>query len=131
MAGLKMIPIIKTVLKTECGNNASACTFLFSSLGHEGADIGNSSAGVILLVVSLLMLCGLICLVASSALWSHLPVYLVILVGSGLTFIVQSNSFFTSTLTPLAGVGLVSTHFVFKHWHNQHQPFGSIGIKGE
>ena len=53
-----------TVLKTGCGKNSSACTFLFSKLGPEGADIGDSSAGVILLVVSLLMLCGcLICLV--------------------------------------------------------------------
>ena len=34
--------------------------------------------------------------------------YLVMLVGAGLTIIVQSSSVFTSTLTPLAGAGLVS-----------------------
>ena len=34
--------------------------------------------------------------------------YLVMLVGAVLTFLVQSSSVFTSTLTPLAGAGLVS-----------------------
>merc|ERR1712179_652056 len=34
--------------------------------------------------------------------------YLVMVVGAGLTIIVQSSSVFTSTLTPLAGAGLVS-----------------------
>ena len=34
--------------------------------------------------------------------------YLVMIVGAFLTIIVQSSSVFTSTLTPLAGAGLVS-----------------------
>ena len=34
--------------------------------------------------------------------------YLVMLVGAVITFLVQSSSVFTSTLTPLAGAGLVS-----------------------
>ena len=34
--------------------------------------------------------------------------YLAILMGAVLTFIVQSSSVFTSTLTPLVGVGLIS-----------------------
>ena len=34
--------------------------------------------------------------------------YLVMVIGAGLTIIVQSSSVFTSTLTPLAGAGLVS-----------------------
>ena len=34
--------------------------------------------------------------------------YLAILVGAGLTFLVQSSSVFTSTLTPLVGMGVIS-----------------------
>ena len=47
-----------TVLKTGCGSKTHGCTFLFANLGPEGADIGDTAAGVILLTVSLLMLCG-------------------------------------------------------------------------
>jgi len=120
-----------TVLKTGCGSNSAGCTFLFANLGPEGADIGDTGAGVILLVVSLLMLCG--CLIGLVKILNSLlgervreiikngvnkdiPVkylgwvtgYLVMVVGAGLTIIVQSSSVFTSTLTPLAGAGLVS-----------------------
>uniref|UniRef100_F6TQU2 Uncharacterized protein n=1 Tax=Ciona intestinalis TaxID=7719 RepID=F6TQU2_CIOIN len=34
--------------------------------------------------------------------------YIAILVGAGLTFVVQSSSVFTSTLTPLVGMGMIS-----------------------
>jgi len=120
-----------TVLKTGCGGKASGCTFLFANLGPEGADMGDTGAGVILLVVSLLMLCG--CLIGLVKILNSLlgervreiiktgvnkdiPVkylgwltgYLVMVVGAGLTIIVQSSSVFTSTLTPLAGAGLIS-----------------------
>ena len=46
------------MLKTGCGSKTHGCTFLFANLGPEGADIGDTAAGVILLTVSLLMLCG-------------------------------------------------------------------------
>ncbi|XP_077990689.1 sodium-dependent phosphate transport protein 2B-like [Glandiceps talaboti] len=39
---------------------------------------------------------------------SFLTGYLAILVGAGLTMVLQSSSIFTSTLTPLIGVGVVS-----------------------
>ena len=39
--------------------------------------------------------------------------YLAILVGAVLTFIVQSSSVFTSTLTPLVGVGLITVERVY------------------
>ena len=39
--------------------------------------------------------------------------YLAILMGAVLTFIVQSSSVFTSTLTPLVGVGLISVDRVY------------------
>ncbi|CAK8684326.1 unnamed protein product [Clavelina lepadiformis] len=34
--------------------------------------------------------------------------YLAIIVGAGLTFVVQSSSVFTSTMTPLVGIGVIS-----------------------
>ena len=44
-----------TIIKS-CKEDDSC--FLFNMLGPQGADIGDTSAGVILLVVSLVMLCG-------------------------------------------------------------------------
>ena len=104
--------------------------YLWSELGPDGADFGDQGAGVILLVVSLIMLCG--CLIGMVKLLNSLlgdkvkeaikngvnkdiPVkglgwltgYLAMLVGAILTVLVQSSSVFTSTLTPLAGAGLV------------------------
>lgn len=43
----------------------------------------------------------------------HLTGYLAILVGAGLTMLVQSSSIFTSALTPLIGVGVVSLERAF------------------
>ncbi|KAK3095518.1 hypothetical protein FSP39_015589 [Pinctada imbricata] len=39
--------------------------------------------------------------------------YVAILIGTGLTMIIQSSSILTSTLTPLVGVGLLSTERMF------------------
>eukprot|EP00090_Calanus_glacialis_P001344 TRINITY_DN10955_c0_g1_i3.p1 TRINITY_DN10955_c0_g1~~TRINITY_DN10955_c0_g1_i3.p1 ORF type:complete len:539 (-),score=124.86 TRINITY_DN10955_c0_g1_i3:137-1753(-) len=120
-----------TVLKTGCGDDSTVCPFLFANLGPEGANIGDSGSGIILLTVALIMLCGcLICLVKllnsilgervkeiiKNGVNKDIPIkylgwlteYLVMIVGAFLTIIVQSSSVFTSTLTPLAGAGLVS-----------------------
>ncbi|CAL1532379.1 unnamed protein product [Lymnaea stagnalis] len=92
----------------------------------EGSD---AAAGAILLVVSLVLLCVCLVLVVkilSSLLrgaiakiiqrvvnadfpgpFRHLTGYFVILVGAGLTIVVQSSSIFTSALTPLVGVGAI------------------------
>ena len=105
--------------------------FLFNMLGPQGANIGDTGAGVILLIVSLVLLCS--CLMGMVKLLNSLlgekvkeairagvnkdiPVhglgwltgYLAMLVGAVLTVLVQSSSVFTSTLTPLAGAGLVA-----------------------
>ncbi|XP_071100972.1 sodium-dependent phosphate transport protein 2B-like [Haliotis cracherodii] len=98
------------------------CSALFSHLG-----LTDIQAGIILLVVSLVLLCG--CLVAmvkllNSIMKNHVATaikkmvnadfpgkcsfltgYVAILVGAGLTVVVQSSSVFTSTLTPLVGIG--------------------------
>ena len=39
--------------------------------------------------------------------------YIAILVGAGITFLVQSSSVFTSTLTPLVGIGVISIERVY------------------
>ena len=41
--------------------------------------------------------------------------YNAIVVGAVMTFVVQSSSVFTSTLTPLVGVGLISVGIFFIH----------------
>ena len=99
--------------------------FLFNMLGPQGANIGDTGAGVILLIISLVMLCS--CLMGMVKLLNSLlgekvkeairtgvnkdiPVhglgwltgYLAMLVGAVLTVLVKSSSVFTSTLTPLA-----------------------------
>ena len=96
--------------------------------------MGDVAIGLILLVVSLVMLCG--CLMGLVKLLnsllgesvkeviaqyvnrdlpylSWLTGYLAMLLGAGLTVLVQSSSVFTSTLTPLAGTGLVTLERVY------------------
>jgi len=125
-----------TVLKTNCerlqaGEQGPSCHYVFAYLGAEGFNIGETYIGIILLALSLVMLCG--CLIGmvkvlNSLLGSRvktvienvinadIPVrglgwltgYLAMLLGAVLTILVQSSSVFTSTLTPLAGAGLIS-----------------------
>ena len=100
----------------------------------SGSDLGDVGIGLILLVVSLVMLCG--CLMGLVKLLnsllgesvkeviaqyvnrdfphlSWLTGYLAMLLGAGMTVLVQSSSVFTSTLTPLAGTGLVTLERVY------------------
>ncbi|CAG2162207.1 unnamed protein product [Oppiella nova] len=93
-------------------------------------NLSDSITGVVLLALSLVVLCG--CLVLMVKLlhsmlkgqiaivikktmnrdyqfpYSILVNYLAILVGCILTILVQSSSIFTSALTPLAGIGVIS-----------------------
>ncbi|CAK6450313.1 unnamed protein product [Pipistrellus nathusii] len=113
---------IKNVTRRE---NIAQCRHLFVN-----ADLLDVVVGILLLVTSVLVLCGCMVMIVkllSSALqgqvalvikktintdfpfpFSWLTGYLAILVGAGMTFIVQSSSVFTSTLTPLIGVGVIS-----------------------
>ena len=102
------------------------CKFLFHSTG-----MSDTGVGVILLILSLIILC--VCLVLLVKLIQSLTEgrngrrflelfdtgqfpetleflsgYLAIIVGIGLTILVQSSSVFTSAVTPLIGRGLVS-----------------------
>jgi len=131
-----------SVLKTHCkdkvtGDVLDICPYLFAHLGPEGYNnIGDMYIGAILLVISLLMLTGCLigmvkCLNAllgeevktfiEKVINSDIPIrglgwltsYLFILIGVVITILVQSSSVFTSTLTPLAGAGLISLERVY------------------
>ncbi|XP_050396258.1 sodium-dependent phosphate transport protein 2B, partial [Patella vulgata] len=116
-----------TVRNSTC---FSLCDHLFASSG-----LSDSESGIIMLIVALLTLC--ICLVLIVKLLhslisgqiatvikkimnakfpghcAFLTGYVAIFVGAGLTILVQSSSIFTSTMTPLVGVGVVSIENLF------------------
>ncbi|XP_059158418.1 sodium-dependent phosphate transport protein 2B-like [Physella acuta] len=102
------------------------CEFLFKGMY---STLNDKAIGAIMLVISLTILC--LCLVAIVKLLlsllqgpialiikkfinadfpgplGYLTGYLTIIIGAGLTIIVQSSSIFTSTLTPLVGIGVI------------------------
>ncbi|XP_078495842.1 sodium-dependent phosphate transport protein 2B-like [Ciona intestinalis] len=99
--------------------------FLFANTG-----MSDGAVGAILLIVSLIILCvclimmvkllqsmmkGKVAKIIKKVINTNIPYpfgwltgYLAILFGAGLTFVVQSSSVFTSTITPLVGVGVIS-----------------------
>ncbi|KAF0305066.1 Sodium-dependent phosphate transport protein 2B [Amphibalanus amphitrite] len=100
------------------------CHSLFSL-----TDLPDLYVGLILLVIALVLLCGCLVLmvkilhtllkgsiavVIRKTLNANIPYmpwltgYLAILVGCGMTILVQSSSVFTSAMTPLVGVGVIS-----------------------
>nr|XP_054751955.1 sodium-dependent phosphate transport protein 2A-like [Lytechinus pictus] len=105
--------------------NIEKCHFVFNDTGLSDRAIGG-----ILLVIALVMLCGCLIMMVktlNSVLkgrvagiirktlnadfpgpFSFLTGYVAILVGAGITFLVQSSSVFTSALTPLVGVGVIT-----------------------
>ncbi|CAM9473221.1 unnamed protein product [Lampetra planeri] len=112
----------KNVTETEY---IERCNHIFASTTLEDLYVG-----LILLACSLLLLCtclilivkvlntmlkGQIASVIRKVLNTDFPFpfawvtgYLAILVGAGMTFIVQSSSVFTSAITPLIGLGVIS-----------------------
>ena len=106
------------------------CKFLFHDTGMK-----DSLVGIILLVVSIALLC--FCLVCMVKLFhsmlkgnlasvvkrtinsdfpgpfKYLTGYFAILVGTALTMVIQSSSIFTSALTPLVGIGIVTIERIF------------------
>ncbi|KAM9358012.1 solute carrier family 34 member 2b [Symphorus nematophorus] len=93
-------------------------------------NLPDLAVGLILLALSLLVLCtclilivkllnsmlkGQVAVVIKKVLNTDFPFpfawvtgYIAILVGAGMTFIVQSSSVFTSAITPLVGIGVIS-----------------------
>ncbi|XP_067085756.1 sodium-dependent phosphate transport protein 2B-like [Osmerus mordax] len=105
--------------------NLERCRHIFAS-----GSLPDLVVGLILLGLSLLALCsclilivkllnsmlkGQVALVIKKVLNTDFPFpfgwvtgYIAIMVGAGMTFIVQSSSVFTSAITPLVGIGVIS-----------------------
>ncbi|KAM3623869.1 uncharacterized protein V6R79_016489 [Siganus canaliculatus] len=105
--------------------NIEKCEHLFVNV-----NLSDLAVGLILLALSLLVLCsclilivkllnsmlkGQVASVIKKILNTDFPFpfgwvtgYIAILVGAGMTFIVQSSSVFTSAITPLVGIGVIS-----------------------
>uniref|UniRef100_A0AAY4CDI3 Sodium-dependent phosphate transport protein 2B n=1 Tax=Denticeps clupeoides TaxID=299321 RepID=A0AAY4CDI3_9TELE len=105
--------------------NLQKCSHLFAN-----SDLPDLAVGLILLALSLVILCtclilivkllnsmlkGQVAVVIKKVLNTDFPFpfgwvtgYIAILVGAGMTFIVQSSSVFTSAITPLVGIGVIS-----------------------
>ncbi|XP_004624706.1 sodium-dependent phosphate transport protein 2B isoform X2 [Octodon degus] len=114
-----------TLKNVTLQENIAKCQHIFVNF-----NLPDLIVGIILLVLSLLVLCGCLIMIVkilSSVLkgqvatvikktintdfpfpFSWVTGYLAILVGAGMTFIVQSSSVFTSALTPLIGIGVIS-----------------------
>ncbi|XP_068599223.1 sodium-dependent phosphate transport protein 2B-like [Brachionichthys hirsutus] len=105
--------------------NIEKCRHIFVN-----ANLPDLAVGLILLALSLLTLCtclilivkllnsmlkGQVAVVIKKILNTDFPFpfgwvtgYIAIMVGAGMTFIVQSSSVFTSAITPLVGIGVIS-----------------------
>ncbi|XP_063874365.1 sodium-dependent phosphate transport protein 2B-like isoform X2 [Scylla paramamosain] len=100
------------------------CNFLFYN-----TSLTDTQIGIILLIGSLIILCtaliiivkilnsmmkGKMAIIIKKTINAEVPYvpwitgYIAILVGAFMTFIVQSSSIFTSTLTPLIGIGVIT-----------------------
>uniref|UniRef100_A0A3P8VDM2 Solute carrier family 34 member 2a n=1 Tax=Cynoglossus semilaevis TaxID=244447 RepID=A0A3P8VDM2_CYNSE len=106
-------------------HNIRKCNHLFVNV-----NLPDLAIGLILLALSLLVLCSCLILIVkllNSMLkgqvagviktiintdfpfpFGWITGYIAILVGAGMTFIVQSSSVFTSAITPLVGIGVIS-----------------------
>ncbi|XP_004419011.1 PREDICTED: sodium-dependent phosphate transport protein 2B [Ceratotherium simum simum] len=114
-----------TIKNATHQQNIAKCQHMFVN-----SNLPDLAVGIILLILSLLVLCGCLIIIVKllgSVLQGQVAVvikktlntdfpfpfgwvtgYLAILVGAGMTFIVQSSSVFTSALTPLIGIGVIS-----------------------
>eukprot|EP00096_Caligus_rogercresseyi_P012637 TRINITY_DN5358_c0_g1_i2.p1 TRINITY_DN5358_c0_g1~~TRINITY_DN5358_c0_g1_i2.p1 ORF type:complete len:565 (-),score=167.33 TRINITY_DN5358_c0_g1_i2:76-1770(-) len=117
---------VTSILQHNC---TGGCHYLIALLDFEGLNLGDTVCGSLLLIASLtlLILCLLTIMKAlNSILGSSLAIfiqkvinaevpyapwltgYIAMLIGAIITILVRSSSIFTSTLTPLCGLGLVS-----------------------
>uniref|UniRef100_A0A672RV52 Sodium-dependent phosphate transport protein 2A n=1 Tax=Sinocyclocheilus grahami TaxID=75366 RepID=A0A672RV52_SINGR len=126
VSNISVLPSENSTVQTpSLPMNAEKCTHLFVETG-----LSDLAVGLILLASSLLVLCTCLLLLVkflNSLLqgqvakaiqkiintdfpfpFGWLTGYLAILVGAGMTFVVQSSSVFTSAITPLIGIGVIS-----------------------
>ncbi|XP_004681558.1 PREDICTED: sodium-dependent phosphate transport protein 2B-like [Condylura cristata] len=114
-----------TIKNVTYRENIAKCQHIFVNF-----NLPDYAVGIILLIASLLVLCGCLIMIVKllgsvlkgqvaavikKTLNTDFPFpfawvtgYLAILVGAGMTFIVQSSSVFTSAMTPLIGIGVIS-----------------------
>ncbi|CAB3988680.1 sodium-dependent phosphate transport 2B-like [Paramuricea clavata] len=126
----KTTKVFNNTLNKTVKVGVEPCKFLFHDTGMK-----DSLVGIILLVLSIALLCFcLVCIVKllHSMLKGNLASvvkrtinanfpgpfkyftgYFAILVGAGMTMLVQSSSIFTSALTPLVGIGIVTIERIF------------------
>jgi len=123
---------ISTMLTPGCDDHN--CNYLLAYIGAESAGLSDVYVGLILVIFSLVLMCGCLLIIVKilnsliggkvmsmikEKVNSDLPYapwltgYVAIAVGAILTFLLQSSSVFTSTLTPLAGAGLVTLERAF------------------
>ncbi|XP_041647432.1 solute carrier family 34 member 2b [Cheilinus undulatus] len=117
--------LIWTEMNSTLTINLKKCSHIFVNV-----DLPDLAIGLILLALSLLVLCsclilivkllnsmlkGQVAVVIKKVLNTDFPFpfawvtgYIAIVVGAGMTFIVQSSSVFTSAITPLVGIGVIS-----------------------
>uniref|UniRef100_A0A3B5AC33 Sodium-dependent phosphate transport protein 2B n=1 Tax=Stegastes partitus TaxID=144197 RepID=A0A3B5AC33_9TELE len=118
----------KSMIKRWCKTEINVA--IFSKHIFVNVDLPDLAVGLILLALSLLVLCsclvlivkllnsmlkGQVAVVIKKVLNTDFPFpfgwvtgYIAIVVGAGMTFIVQSSSVFTSAITPLVGIGVIS-----------------------
>ena len=129
-----------TANSTVLAENPHACDLLKPANSTDGLlnqlDLGDKWTGGILLFISLFILCGSLLLMVKtlqsllqgtiaravkrvlnpkfeSPVANYFYGYFNILVGTVLTVLVQSSSVFTSTLTPLVGIGLLTVETIY------------------
>lgn len=128
----KNVTINGTIMVQNVTENVyiEPCEFMLHNTGWS-----DSVVGAIMLIIALLVLCvclvlivkllhsllkGQIAVVIRKSFNSDFPKpfgfltgYVAILVGAGMTILVQSSSIFTSAVTPLVGIGVVSLERIY------------------
>ena len=116
------------LIVSDCDHES--CDFLFYNSG-----LSDAAVGVIVLFMALIILCACLVLIVKllqsmlhgrlafiirKAVNSDFPKpfgfltgYVAILIGAGVTMLVQSSSVFTSALTPLVGVGVITVERMY------------------
>ncbi|CAB4059739.1 SLC34A [Lepeophtheirus salmonis] len=118
---------VTSVMQKDCGE--SECNYLLALLGFNGLNLSDTIVGVFLLIfaLGLLIICLLVIMKSlNSMLGSSMAIfiqkvinaefpyarwltgYIAMVIGAVITILVRSSSIFTSTLTPLCGMGLVT-----------------------
>ncbi|KAL4238206.1 hypothetical protein ACF0H5_002918 [Mactra antiquata] len=127
----------QSVIKHDCcekGDNGTEicepCKFLFESVSRNGGW-SDAAVGAVLLAIALILLCTCLVLIVKllhsllrgqiahvirkfvnanfpGKVCGYFTGYLAIIIGAGLTILVQSSSIFTSSITPLVGMGVLS-----------------------